>query len=68
LDAITTIDFHFAFVIFPNYSKLNDALGDLLSLAEMWGNTVITGTTFFNSGFFSKSVLLSRVDKISSLA
>jgi len=29
---------------------------------------VTTGMTFFNSGCFSKSVLLSRVDMISSLA
>lgn len=68
LDSISTIDLHFTLVIFPNNTELDDAFRDLMSIAKEGTSTVTTDKTFFNSGRFSKRVLLSRVDKISSLA
>jgi hypothetical protein len=68
LNSVSAIDLHFTLVIFPDNTELNDAFRDLASIAKARISTVTTDKTFFNSGRFSKSVLLSRVDKISSLA
>ena len=69
LNSIATVDLHFAFIIFPNDTELDDSFGDLAVRAfPEGGRTVTTESTFFNSGFFSKSVLLSKVEMISSLA
>lgn len=70
LDSIAAIDFHFALVIFPDDTELNNSFGNLTKLiGKIRGtSTVTTERTFFNSGRFSKSVLLSRVEIISSLA
>jgi hypothetical protein len=68
LNTVSAIDFHFTLVILPDDAELDDALRNLKSVANKDGRTVTTETTFFKSGCFSKSVLLSRVDKISSLA
>jgi hypothetical protein len=68
LNTVAAVDFHFTLVIFPDNAELNDTFRDLKSIANVRENTVTTETTFLNSGRFSKSVLLSRVDKISSLA
>lgn len=70
LDSIAAVDFHFALVIFPDDTELNNSFGNLTKLIGMIGgaSTVTTERTFFNSGRFSKSELLSRVEIISSLA
>lgn len=68
LNSVPTVNFHFTLVILPDNTELDDAFGDLKSIALKSGSTVTTDTTFFNSGCFSKRVLLSSVDKISSLA